>query len=434
MTMKQVGGGENSEMDSRALAKSCNAVIAINDDRNPDLLFVVRGAIEICFTPRPGQADTADIVRIYRANEYIDYITKNSDNNGELKEYTINSIETVGGQCRFAQIPYQSYKKFANCPIRQADRMLPQMLDVLPHTIGVSRHKKWDILNSFEEADYASASNGGGIVLEKESSRAKYIYWILSGEIHIYKKLDGLYCVDGEKDSEHRKLVSASLEMVTDPKAAGKQELGARIGTLTGGSTLAAEDAGLLEKELSYSLVSGENLLVWRYPTSDALGAWPPETREALNDASLDKYNYIYENARCLQSKLILSRSNQIKIEKSLQMDHRTKKNYPLGNQRTLTALKQADLAIAKNNESVYLAHANRRSHVRYQREARREARCTDVHKSQFLFAKPLTGYVDDETEERLQRVKDLCITGYRENCFFRSEKLDVLRERERKA
>lgn len=38
---------------------------------------------------------------------------------------------------------------------------------------------------------------------------------------------------------------------------------------------------------------------------------------------------------------------------------------------------------------------------------------------------------MDDETLKRLQNTKDTIFTGFKENCFERSEKLDVLRKME---
>ena len=41
---------------------------------------------------------------------------------------------------------------------------------------------------------------------------------------------------------------------------------------------------------------------------------------------------------------------------------------------------------------------------------------------------------MDDETESRMQMQKNIIFTGFKENCFFRSDKLDTIKARDEKA
>lgn len=65
----------------------------------------------------------------------------------------------------------------------------------MPCYSDITKIKRKNILNSFEEVEYYGGgdSKKPGTVLEKEGDFARYIYIILSGELFVYKKIQGLY-------------------------------------------------------------------------------------------------------------------------------------------------------------------------------------------------------------------------------------------------
>lgn len=57
------------------------------------------------------------------------------------------------------------------------------------------------MLESFEEVSFIGGEGSfkPGNVLEIEGKESQYIYWIISGEVHFYKKIDNIYQVKDKK-------------------------------------------------------------------------------------------------------------------------------------------------------------------------------------------------------------------------------------------
>ena len=108
------------------------------------------------------------------------------------------------------------------------------------------------------------------LVLEREGFSPSFIYWILQGEIHFYKKIDDLYYNNG-KD-----LIDAEIEPVG--QIIEFKSFGNHIFSMKGDNILVGENAVLGEKLMDYTLVAGSNLVVWRYPAMDVLKAFPHDT------------------------------------------------------------------------------------------------------------------------------------------------------------
>ena len=73
--------------------------------------------------------------------------------------------------------------------------MISMLSRILPYYSDITKIKRKNILNSFEEVEYYGGgdSNKPKTILEKEGEFSKYIYVILSGEMFVYKKIKGLY-------------------------------------------------------------------------------------------------------------------------------------------------------------------------------------------------------------------------------------------------
>ena len=61
----------------------------------------------------------------------------------------------------------------------------------------------------------------------------------------------------------------------SDPKNSGNQSLGVCLGSFKGTNLIVGEDTALFKVPCEYSLVSGENLIVMKYPVKAAIKAWP---------------------------------------------------------------------------------------------------------------------------------------------------------------
>mmetsp|Transcript_21188 Transcript_21188/g.32833 ORF Transcript_21188/g.32833 Transcript_21188/m.32833 type:complete len:96 (-) Transcript_21188:2458-2745(-) len=79
--------------------------------------------------------------------------------------------------------------------------MIATLSQVLPYYSEITKTKKFNILNSFEEVEFHGGPSGykPGTVLEREKHPMSYIYIVMRGEILLYKKLKGLYSEDGSK-------------------------------------------------------------------------------------------------------------------------------------------------------------------------------------------------------------------------------------------
>ena len=99
--------------------------------------------------------------------------------------------------------------------------------------------------------------NSKATILEREGEPSEYIYWILSGEISMFRKVAGLYAQKNKKKQDELRFVNAPLNHVTNPKESGNIDLGVAIGRLAGPDNLAAEFVGLKGGVLKYSFVTG---------------------------------------------------------------------------------------------------------------------------------------------------------------------------------
>ena len=170
--------------------------------------------------------------------------------------------------------------------------MMEVLGHVLPHYNEISKPKKLNILNSFEEVEFVGGAEGyrPGTVLEHEGTKTLHLYIILKGYIHVYKRLSSLY--------EDDKLIKINdklpLRNFIDPQQSNSKDIGVKVGSFGGQYILVGEESGMLKQDINYTLVAGDNLLVMRYSVRNALQAWPYETQRQLKQQSFEKYYWIY--------------------------------------------------------------------------------------------------------------------------------------------
>jgi hypothetical protein len=104
----------------------------------------------------------------------------------------------------------------------------------------------------------------------------------------------------------------------------GDKDIGVCVSRLQAGHTLVGEDAALKNQVLQYTIVPGDNLLVWRYPAKDVIQAWPAETQETLLKQIKEKYLFINQSAYELQQLAINSGSHKFKIEQNHEVSKHT--------------------------------------------------------------------------------------------------------------
>ena len=96
-----------------------------------------------------------------------------------------------------------------------------------------------NILQSFREIEYFSGAGGQRApqIMEREGQQPEFVYWIIQGEVHLYKKL-----LETNK---------AHIELYNNPNQDNlEKDIGVCIGKLSAGDTLAAEDAVLFQKKM----------------------------------------------------------------------------------------------------------------------------------------------------------------------------------------
>lgn len=174
--------------------------------------------------------------------------------------------------------------------------MIATLGTVLPAFKGITRSRKETILNNFEEVVYAGNTQ---TVLEREGSMPRFVYWIISGEILLYKKLDILYKKTDVNEETELKLLKMSgvkaLDLFHNPKDGLNSGLGVCIGSVADKNTLVGEEATLSEQLMRYTLVAGRDLVVFRYPVNFARQGWHAETQRILARDATDKYKWVNE-------------------------------------------------------------------------------------------------------------------------------------------
>ena len=120
--------------------------------------------------------------------------------------------------------------------------MTETLCNVLPYCSEITKQKKRNILASFEEVEYYSSET----ILEREGLDPRYVYWILEGEILIYKKMPGLYLDKVYDDVVEDKLVEIDgkkpLHLFATPTTVSKKQLGVKIGSIKGHNIIADSD------------------------------------------------------------------------------------------------------------------------------------------------------------------------------------------------
>lgn len=181
----------------------------------------------------------------------------------------------------FMKLPFEVYREFAFSQRRNHTIVLNETLpQVIPGFRDITKSKKFNILDNFEEEQVFTE----GTVLEKEGIITSNIYWIVEGEILIYKKIKvELHQMIEQDENLQKEVLSISgvepLEMFYYPnKPNGTKEVGICLGAFSGNNIVVGEDSALLNKELSYTMVAKKGLLVFKYPTKSAQHSLTPHT------------------------------------------------------------------------------------------------------------------------------------------------------------
>ena len=196
--------------------------------------------------------------------------------------------------CVFVKLPFHLYAQYAYCKQRNSEQMVKMLAKILPFYSEITKTKKFNILGSFEELHFYGGSDGlkPGTVLEKEGSQTGYIYIVLRGHVHLFKKIRGLYpsCNSKPLQIDHKTLPNFHL-----PKDSNTEDVGVHVASIGGPETILGENTGLLKLNNDFSMVSGVGLVVLRYTVTTALQTWPLETQRQLRSSVFSKYFWIYK-------------------------------------------------------------------------------------------------------------------------------------------
>ena len=100
--------------------------------------------------------------------------------------------------CLVVQLPAKVYKKYANCKVRDTEAITEKLMEHLPYYSEITRIKRKNIMSSFEEVEYSR----GGNILESQNEKGKNIYFIMKGEIQIYRRIPTLYQLSEQNREE----------------------------------------------------------------------------------------------------------------------------------------------------------------------------------------------------------------------------------------
>jgi hypothetical protein len=89
--------------------------------------------------------------------------------------------------CHFIRIPHDVYEQYAFCQKRDLTAVINESMPlVIPGFKEITKAKKLNLVNNFEEVTFHSH----GHILEREDHVSNYVYWVLEGEMLVYKKID----------------------------------------------------------------------------------------------------------------------------------------------------------------------------------------------------------------------------------------------------
>lgn len=111
--------------------------------------------------------------------------------------------------------------------------------------------------------------------MEREGTLAQNMYWIFSGEILIYKRINIELKAKMEEDQQLQKEVYSiagvnPLELFHNPTSTNKNDIGICLGSMKGGNILVGEDSALFQKKLGYTIVARKGLIAFKYPSKSA--------------------------------------------------------------------------------------------------------------------------------------------------------------------
>lgn len=131
-------------------------------------------------------------------------------------------------------------------------------------------------------------------------------------------------------------------------------------------NVVAGEDSALFKQPSNFTLVAGENTLLFRFPVKNAFQIWPPDTLRQLRRNVPQKYAWLLHRTRNIEAQLFKNANNRATLDISKQIDDRTALNYPNANERAKVLLKDDNMRIAEWNEQIYLGLQNRRIQSKY--------------------------------------------------------------------
>ena len=73
--------------------------------------------------------------------------------------------------------------------------MTETLKNILPFYSEITKIKRKNILNNFEFCEYFGGKNSirPKTILESEGKEQKFIYWVVKGEMFVYKRMPELY-------------------------------------------------------------------------------------------------------------------------------------------------------------------------------------------------------------------------------------------------
>jgi CRP-like cAMP-binding protein len=212
-------------------------------------------------------------------------------------------------------IPFTNYEHFA-----YAERTFTQMQEILKKLIPSfqmkSKNKRQSIVNNFEEVCLEDNT-----LLEIEGSSPRYLWFILNGEVDIYKRPESLY------DKHGKPTDCKNLQLWQNPADSGNQSIGVKVGIIKD-KNFVCEDALFFNQPLIYSMRCKHTVLAWRYKAEDCLKNFSDEFHNELRIQSLRKYQWLFQRLDRIEVQLNKI-SNYGELVLAKQVETRANLNFP---------------------------------------------------------------------------------------------------------
>jgi len=199
-----------------------------------------------------------------------DYFDKFESNRSEdFKTMHIQSLQATKTTKVFRMNVIQ-YHQFAYDQTREFLPFLELFSQFVPLMKQSTPSTSRKIINALEEVEYEQ-----GHLIEEEDNTPTHFYFILRGEVDLYKRPESMY------NGTREQIKAYNINQFKNPKDSGNDKIGLPVGTMEG-PCFVGDDAFCIDQEMSYSIVARTRVLAFKYNCQRAAQQLGQEIRNKM--------------------------------------------------------------------------------------------------------------------------------------------------------